>query len=149
METELFKLLAVFGLGAIELWAAIPAGFVMGLHPLLTGVISAAGAIASVVFILFLGEKIRNRFVSSHSDQVEKKHGRIYRIWERYGAAGMGLLSPLITGAPLGAALGIVLGVQKGQLLFWMTSGIILWTALLTIIGVLGLAGLEALLQYK
>jgi len=48
--------------------------------------------------------------VSSHSDQVEKKHGRIYRIWERYGAAGMGLLSPLITGAPLGAALGIVLG---------------------------------------
>lgn len=88
MEIELFKLLTVFGLGAIELWAAIPAGFVMGLHP-------------------------------------------------------------LFTGAPLGAALGIALGVQKGQLFFWMTTGIVLWAALLTIIGVLGLAGLEALLQYK
>jgi hypothetical protein len=149
METELVKLLAVFGLGTIELWTAIPAGFVMGLHPLLIGMISAAGATSSVMFILFLGEKIRNRLVPSGSDQVEKKHGRIYRIWERYGAPGMGLLSPLITGAPLGAALGVALGVQKGRLLFWMTGGIILWTSILTIIGMLGLAGIEALLYNK
>lgn len=34
----IMKLLTVFGLGAIELWAAIPAGFVFQLHPLEMGV---------------------------------------------------------------------------------------------------------------
>jgi len=49
----IMKLLTVFGLGAIELWAAIPAGFVLQLHPLETGVAAATGAVLwSAVFTL-------------------------------------------------------------------------------------------------
>jgi len=51
----------------------------------------------------------------------------------------------LLTGAPLGAALGILLGASAGRLLFLMGSGIVLWTVLLTLAGLLGLAGIDAL----
>ena len=38
------KVVTVFGLGAVELWAAIPAGFALGLHPVATGIASTLGA---------------------------------------------------------------------------------------------------------
>lgn len=141
----LIKLLIVFGLGAIELWAAIPAGLAMHLHPLLTGITAATGAIAGVLFVLMLGKLIRSWLVSRHSGEGERQHGRIYRIWAKYGAAGLGLSAPLLVGAPLGTALGITLGAPADRLLLWMGLGIILWSTGLTLAGVLGLVGIEAL----
>jgi hypothetical protein len=55
------------------------------------------------------------------------------------------LLAPLLTGAPLGTALGMALGAPTGRLLLWMSLGIAAWSALLTVAGALGLAGIEAL----
>ena len=66
-----------------------------------------------------------------------QKHGKIYDIWEKYGVVGLGLLSPLLFGAPLGAALGIGLGASKNRLLLWMTVGIIIWSLILTSAGLL------------
>jgi len=39
------KFITVTGLGIIELWAAIPAGTALKLHPLLNGLASGLGAI--------------------------------------------------------------------------------------------------------
>lgn len=144
----LIKLLTVVGLGVMELWAAIPAGLALGLPPVLTGSAAALGAVLSVLAVVFFGEKLRTWLVQRHN---RKKHstdgpkGRIYQIWERYGAAGLGLLSPLLFGAPLGAALGLTLGAPASRLLFWMIFGIVLWSAGLTFIGTVGLAGITSL----
>ena len=77
----------------------------------------------------------------------EKKEqpGLIYRIWHRYGVIGLGLLAPLLTGAPLGVALGLTLGAPSRRLLFWTSVGIVLWSAGLTLAAALGLAGIQAL----
>jgi membrane protein YqaA with SNARE-associated domain len=90
------KLLIVFGLGTIELWIAIPTGIVLQLHPLETCITAATGAMLGVLIVLMLGEGARNRLMRQKGKSEEKKHGRIYNIWARYGVAGLGLLAPLL-----------------------------------------------------
>jgi hypothetical protein len=142
----LLKLLSVFVIAAVELWAAIPAGLALGLHPVLTGVTVAGGAILGTFVVVFIGGRFRNWLVRRQAGKEgEKQPGLIHRIWKRYGTIGLGMLAPLLTGAPLGAALGMALGAPAGRLMMWMSLGIILWTAILTTIGALGRAGIEAL----
>ena len=143
----LLKVLAVLGLGAVELWTAIPAGLALHLHPLLTGVVSAVGAILGVMVILVVGGRVRAWLLRRFGGGEKRQHGRIYRIWVRYGVVGLGLLAPLLTGAPLGTALAIAFGAPTGRLLLWMSVGIVAWSALLTTAGALGLAGIEALIH--
>lgn len=146
MET-MMKLLTVLGLAVVELWAAIPAGFALRLHPLATGITAALGAMSGALVVLLLGERVRIWLLRRRGGKKDapEQHGRIYRIWQRYGVTGLGLLAPLLTGAPLGVALGLTLGAQAGRLFFWVSLGIALWSALLTLAGALGLAGIEAL----
>lgn len=90
----IMKLLTVFGLWAVELWAAIPAGFILQLHPLETGIAAATGAILSMLIVLKLGESMRTILIHKRNSE-DKKHGRIYRIWDRYGVEGLGMLDRL------------------------------------------------------
>lgn len=140
----LMKLLTVFGLGIVDMWVAILAGFVLQLHPLETAIAVAIGAILGVLVVLKLGERMRTILMHNRKSE-DKKLGRIHRIWDRYGVEGLGMLAPLLVGAPLGAALGITLGAPVKRLLLWMSLGIILWSTVFTLVGLLGLAGIEAL----
>jgi len=115
----------------IELWAGIPLGFVLQLSPVTTGVLSAAGAIASGAIVIYLGGSLRT-WLLKRIEQKESRKGRMARIWEKYGVIGLGFLSPLLTGAPLGAAIGISLGAPTGKLMFWMAVGIVVWSVILT-----------------
>jgi len=140
------KLLTILSLGALELWAAIPAGLVLQLNPLVVGFTAAIGAMLGALVVVLLGERLRTWLVQRHGGSEKKeRHGLIYRIWHRFGVIGLGLLAPLITGAPLGAALGLTLGAPAGRLLFWTCLGIVLWSTVLTLAGALGLAGIETL----
>lgn len=140
----LIKFITVTGLGIIELWAAIPAGTALKLHPLLNGITSAFGAIIGAVVVIFFGDRLR-QWLLKKREKKEKNKGRIYRIWEKYGLIGLGMLSPLLTGAPLGAAIGISLGASPKRLIIRMSIGIVIWTVLLTIISTLGFAGFHML----
>jgi hypothetical protein len=140
------KLLTVFGLGAVELWAAIPAGFALQLHPVTIGFTAAAGAILGVLAVILLGERLRDWLIQRHSGKKEKEQsGIIHRIWHLYGIIGLGLLAPLLIGAPIGAALGLAFGVPASRVLFWISLGVVVWSITLTLAGVLGLSGIETL----
>lgn len=144
----ILKFVTVAGLGIIELWAAIPAGLALGLHPVLTGIASALGSIVALVLVVILGERIRNWIISRRKrKKLEDENSRIYRVWNKYGVIGLGLLSPLITGAPLGAAIGISLGAPPSRLIMWMAFGIVVWTIILTMISTLGMVGFKALVR--
>lgn len=143
---QVLKLLSVIGLAMIELWAAIPAGLALGLNPLLVGLGAAVGAISGTLIVVLVGGKLRRWLYRRHSGKkAEQPSGLISKIWQRYGLIGLGLLAPLLTGAPLGAALGLSLGAPAGRLMVWIILGIVLWTAILTSVGILGLAGLDNL----
>jgi uncharacterized membrane protein YdjX (TVP38/TMEM64 family) len=128
----------------IELWAAIPTGTALKLYPLLNGIASALGAIIGAAVVIFFGDRLRNGLLKKKK-KGEKNKGRIYRIWEKYGVIGLGMLSPLITGAPLGAAIGILLGASPRRLIIWISIGIVIWTIILTTISTLGFAGFQML----
>ncbi len=139
------KLLTVLGLGAIELWAAIPTGLALGIHPLLTGLAAGVGAVLGVLVVLALGGGVRAWLLSRHGGGGAERHGAVYRIWSRYGVMGLGLLAPLLVGTPLGTVLGVTLGAPSRRLLLGMALGIAVWSTLLTIAGTVGLAGVQSL----
>jgi len=136
------KFITVTGLGIIELWAAIPAGTALKLHPLINGLASGLGAIIGALLVIILGDCLRN-WLLKKKDKEQKNKGWIYRIWDKYGVIGLGILSPLITGSLLGAAIGISLGASPKRLIFWMSVGIVIWTIVLTIISTLGFSVFE------
>lgn len=132
--------LLVFGAGILELWAAIPLGLAINLNPVIIGVASALGAILAAFLVTAVGDSIRERVIKwRYGENKDLKDGRYYKIWNKYGIVGLGLISPLLFGAPVGAALGIALGSHKKPLLIWMSIGIVIWSAGLTAAGYLGL----------
>ncbi|MCL5985426.1 MAG: small multi-drug export protein [Actinobacteria bacterium] len=144
----MLKLLTVLGLGAIELWTAIPVGLALKLNPVVVGTTAAIGAVLGAIIVVLLGERVRVWLVRRHSGKDKKeRHRLIHRIWRRYGVIGLGLLAPLLTGAPLGVALGFILGAPAGRLLFWTSIGIVFWSVGLTLAGVLGLEGIKTLIH--
>ncbi|MFZ7104455.1 MAG: small multi-drug export protein [Peptococcaceae bacterium] len=136
----ILNILSVTALAILEIWAAIPLGFVLGLHPLVIVITNVIGATAGVFLIIFAGERLRNWILKRHESKKDKgEPGTIQKIWQKYGVIGLGLLSPFLTGALLGAAIGIASGASIGKLLFWMTIGIILWTVILVSLGAAGI----------
>ena len=141
-------MLTVFGLGALELWAAVPAGFAFKLNPFIVFILSSSGAVAIVAVIEIAGFRLRHIFFkeSNESPKTGRKK-KLYEIWDKYGIAGLGLLAPWITGAALGAAIGISLGAHPFKLFIWMVAGIIICGAALTVVAVLGIEGYKTLLR--
>jgi membrane protein YqaA with SNARE-associated domain len=142
------KWLAVFGLGMTGLWQGIPAGFALQLHPLVTAATAAAGSLLATLIVLFLGDKLRQRLIRRKpaADGNVPAERLIDRVWRRYGVVGLGLLGPGLTGAPLGAALGLSMGVPGRRLLSWLALGIVLWSTGMTLAGMAGTAGILKLL---
>jgi hypothetical protein len=135
----IFKLLILFVLGVAELWAAAPAGVAMGLPPALTCAVAALGAVCGGVVVILLGERVRRWILGRRREQnVEKKSGLAFRIWQRYGVIGWGLLAPLLVGSPLGAALGLALGAPARRLMAWLAAGSIIWSVVFSLVFHLG-----------
>lgn len=144
---DLFTNIAlVFISGVVELWLAVPTGIALKLNPILIVVVSASSSILAVLIVAFLGDSIRNRFIAWRYGEDKKfETRRIHDVWNKYGVVGLGLLSPLLFGAPLGTAVGITFGARKDNLILWMSLGIIIWSVGLTAAGIMGLMSFEAL----
>jgi membrane protein YqaA with SNARE-associated domain len=137
---SLEPIIAVYLSSIVELWIAIPLGFALGLNPWIICFVSAAGSITAAIGVSLIGDNIRDRFLNwKYKDEKSLKKSRMHHIWKKYGVVGLGLLSPLLLGAPLGAAMGIALGVARNSLIFWMSVGIILWSIGLTLLGIGGI----------
>jgi membrane protein YqaA with SNARE-associated domain len=129
----LYGMILVFGASILELWAGIGIGLAFKLNPVVTGISAALGSLLSAFIVSFLGDSIREKIIKwRYGENKDLKNGRIYKIWNRYGIIGLGLLSPPLFGAPLAAALGIALGAQKKPLLLWISIGIAIWTTIFT-----------------
>ncbi|MGZ6416435.1 MAG: small multi-drug export protein [Bacteroidia bacterium] len=140
----IYQIILVFVASFIELWAGIPLGLALQLNPFLTGTVAALGAITAAFIVSFLGEGVREKFIKWRYKDKDLKKGTFYKLWNKYGIIGLGLLSPLFFGAPLGAALGIVLGAERKALFMWMSIGIVLWSIFLTLAGYFGIMKIQS-----
>ncbi|EKQ54584.1 MAG: hypothetical protein B655_0696 [Methanobacterium sp. Maddingley MBC34] len=143
---NLESILIVFIASVAELWLGIPLGLVMDINPIIIATVAAAGAILAAICVTLLGDNLRARLLKwKYGDEEALKETRLYNVWNKYGVIGLGLLSPLIFGAPFGAAVGIALGARKNVLILWMSIGIIIWSIGLTVAGSMGLLALETM----
>jgi membrane protein YqaA with SNARE-associated domain len=134
-----WKLLTLFALGVAELWAAAPAGAVMGLDPLVVFLVAAAGAVSGGTVVILLGERVKAWLQKRRQrEQLEERRGLLFRVWLRYGVVGWGLLAPLLVGSPLGAAFGLLLGAPPRRLLPWLAAGSLLWSIVFSVVSALG-----------
>ena len=97
----LLKLLTVFALAAVELWAAIPAGLALRLHPVTVGVTAAAGAILGATVVILAGDRLRAWLARRHDGKSERgRDGLIRRVWDRWGAMGDDVARACYPGRP-------------------------------------------------
>ncbi len=143
---DIVSCLTVFGLGAVELFLSIPAGFALGLHPLEVFLAASSGALVGLFSVIFLGEKVRAFILRRIKNDAEnKRYERAQSLWEKHGIKGIGLLGPLFFGGPLTAAIGIALGASRHKLVIWLAAGVLIWSAALTALLHLGITSIFAL----
>ena len=135
----------LFGTAAVELWAAIPMGFAFQLNPVLIFAVSSLGAFSGSLAVLLLGAKIRDWLLKKHRP-MENKDSKINRIWQKYGVIGLGLSAPLVTGALIATAIGLVLQADPKKLLLFITIGILCWTLIFTLIGYFGIEAFKMII---
>ncbi|MBF4482780.1 small multi-drug export protein [Dehalococcoides mccartyi] len=149
-----FQVIGVFLLALLEIWLAIPAGLIWGLNPALVILLVCGGTLSGVGVILLLSGKIRagsNRWLDKNrtgdaalslsalfaqiiiSLQERLRSGRLYKVWLKYGIIGLGLLSPVLTSAPIAAFLGVMLNAGRLKLFVWIAIGVAVWAAGLTL----------------
>ena len=137
----LVQILGIFLLALGSLWMAALLGLALGVAPLPLMITLTVGYALSAIIITFLGAPIRDRLLRRMGICLNCD-SRIGKITHRYGVIGLGLLAPVLTGAPLATVLGLTLSIPPRRLIVWMTAGAALWSAVLMIGALLGFAPL-------
>ena len=136
--TMILKFLTVAALATFEIYAAIPAGFAMGLSPFLIFLASVVGGLAGVFIATFLGDKLRKLFYRKRNNKPEKPkktNGFAHRIWERYGLAGLGVIGTITVGGPISIGVGVGLNIPLYKMLIWCCIGVVIRCILFTTLG--------------
>jgi hypothetical protein len=132
----MLKILTVAGLASFEIYAAIPAGFAFGLSPFTIFFATIAGGLSGVFVTAFLGDKLRQLFrKKSVAKEPKPKKGLGYRIWDRYGTIGLGVLGTMTIGGPASIAIGLGFNASVKKLLTWCCVGVVARCFLFTLIG--------------
>lgn len=129
---------SVFALAIIEMWAAIPLGLHLKLHPGLLIAATVTGSILGVVAATFLGETIRKLIFWRKKDKVDS--GKLATWLTTKGPWAVGLLGPLLIGPIFAAGLAAALGMPRGLSIALLAGGIVIWTVGFTLVGYFGLA---------
>lgn len=145
LAADLPKLVSVFGVAFLSLWASIPAGLALGLSPLSIVLTAGLSYASGVGLVAFLGKPVRDWIMKRYGDKVTgDPNSSVRRVWDRYGMIGLALLAPITTGAQIGAAVGMALNASPRRLFLLMSLGGLLWAALLAVAISLGIAGVQA-----
>jgi membrane protein YqaA with SNARE-associated domain len=135
-----FKILTVAGLASFEIYAAIPAGFALGLSPWAIFFASVTGGLLGVFVAAFLGDRIRKFFSRNKAPKEPKPNtSLVYRLWNKYGIIGLGFLGTVTVGAPVSLAVGIGFKAPLAKLITWCCIGVITRCVSFTLIGYYGL----------
>ena len=129
-------------LAALDMWAAIPAGLVLGLPPVLSGVAATSGGLLGAVLVTIAGERLQRWLYSQ--GWFSKRRERVERLWSRYGLIGVAFQSPVFAGTLLSTLVALGLGAPARKLLFWISVSLIFWGGVLTGAAVLGLSIFES-----
>ncbi len=137
----ILKILTVAGLATFEIYAAIPAGFAMGLSAWVIFFASVIGGLAGVFVAAFLGDKIRDFVAKYRKPKIKevKTDTLAHRIWNKFGIIGLGFFGTFTVGAPVSIAVGVGLNAPLDKLVIWCCMGVIARCIVFTLAGHYGM----------
>ncbi len=125
------SLLTAFGLGFLYFISAVPAAIALGAPVWAAAVAAWLGYSLGGAVILLLGvpaqEWLRKKWKFSFTPDPQKL---FWRIFDRYGVIGLGLIAPITIGPQLTALLLLALGIKPRKIFFAIALGVIPWTIL-------------------
>ena len=110
-------------------------GYAAGLHPLETVGLTVAGMMTTVIIFSYLGEKIKEKFLSKYFKPKKiftKRNRRFVKIWRKYGEIGIAFLTPILLSPPGGTLISIALGGTPKKTILYMLVWSIFWSFLIT-----------------
>lgn len=144
-----YALLLIFVTGLLGIWKAVPLGILLKVHPVLIFSMSALGSIVGVLILFFFGNKIRDYVLRKRvSNKKDSKESRITKLFEKYGAAGLGFFGCLLIGPIMTIILGMVVVKSQKKLLYWTLAGVVVWSLVLTILGVFSVELFSKLVEW-
>jgi len=111
---------------------AIPVGFLLDLPPLETYLAAVVGALAGMAFFVFVGSGLRDWIVKKASISDEKM-GKGSQMLGKYGIRGLGLVGPIFPGVTVSVLIGLAAGIDRKQLVIWMSIGVLAMYAVYTV----------------
>lgn len=132
--TTVIQIITIMALGAVFFWGGFPAALAFKFHLITAGLITAAGAEAAVLLAFIMGKPFQSMIMRKFPVWMEKtRNGKAGMIFQKYGMPGLGLIAPVVPGAPQAVLIGLALNARPGIILLWVTAGIIFWTCIVTI----------------
>jgi membrane protein DedA with SNARE-associated domain len=140
MQNVISTSIAIFLMGMLGIWKAVPLGFALGSQPFLTWLMTSLGATLSAVILYFFGDRIRTFLASRRKKpRREKKDARAARLFEKYGTAGLGFLGCLLMGPNMTMLIGLLIVRSPRKLLYWTVAGILIWSVALTLLAMVSI----------
>lgn len=140
MQTIDYPLVLIFLTGMLGIWKAIPVGLAFNTNPLLIWLMTSAGASVSVLVLYFFGKKIREWVIRRRERITNKgKEARAKQLLKKYGVFGLGFMGTLFMGPQMTIILGLIIVKSHVKLLYWTIAGIIVWSFIITYLGVGGI----------
>ena len=133
-------IITVFLVGITGMWKAIPLGFLLKVPPAYIFLMTAFGSVVGVLVLFFFGNKIRNYIINRQLKKGNsKKEKRALKLFDKYGPIGLGFFGSLLLGPPMTMILGLALVQKQKYFLYWTMAGTVVWSFVLTILGVFGI----------
>lgn len=122
---------AAFGLGFLYFIGAIPAGAAAGAPVWVAAGAAWLGYSAGAAVVLVAGTPLREWLVRKLKIPVERDSSKlIWRIWNKWGLAGLGVLAPVTVGPQVGGILALAVGSRPSRIFVTLSLGVIPWCVL-------------------
>jgi len=96
--------------------------------------------------LYFSGAPFKNWLISKYGKKkIEKSKGRFTTIMDKYGVVGLGVFATGIIGPIVTIILGLMLIKDAKRLMLFLSAGILIWSAALTIIASFSLELIQTL----
>lgn len=140
---EFIEIAGVFGLSAIKFGVAgVPAAVFAKLSFFKALTVTVTGGYAGVLFFTYLSDrlirffhKVNNRFFKKENQVPKKKFTKTNRliiiVKQKFGLAGLAIVTPLILSIPLGIFLAVRYYHNKQKIVSYMFVSIFAWAILL------------------
>lgn len=135
MTEELITFFSIAVLTMFKFIAGPTLGYAAGYNYLLTVFVTVVGTMSSVILFAFVGKLLREKVIKRYfgkRKKFTKRSRRFVKIWQKYGEAGVALLTPVIL-TPIGGTLMLSsVGTRKHRIIIYMLISATFWGFVIT-----------------